>query len=67
MIPLTNLYDDYIDRPKLTEQKKSGGGGGRNNRKKNDVEVWLDYRLAQQNSLSTESKQIYQWEHSEEK
>ena len=22
MIPLTTLYDDYIDRPKLTEQKK---------------------------------------------
>ena len=21
MIPLTTLYDDYIDRPKLTEQK----------------------------------------------
>ena len=22
MIPLTFLYDEYIDRPKLTEQKK---------------------------------------------
>ena len=22
MIPLTTLYDDYIDRPKLSEQKK---------------------------------------------
>ena len=22
MIPLTILYDEYIDRPKLTEQKK---------------------------------------------
>ena len=22
MIPLTNLYNEYIDRPKLTEQKK---------------------------------------------
>ena len=37
MIPLTILYDDYIDRPKLTEQKNpfeyivpplTGGGGG---------------------------------------
>ena len=23
MIPLTFLYDEYIDRPKLTEQKKA--------------------------------------------
>ena len=23
MIPLTFLYDEYIDRPKLTEQKKN--------------------------------------------
>ena len=23
MIPLTILYDEYIDRPKLTEQKKN--------------------------------------------
>ena len=23
MIPLTTLYDDYIDRPKLSEQKKN--------------------------------------------
>ena len=23
MIPLTTLYDDYIDRPKLTEQKNN--------------------------------------------
>ena len=22
MVPLTTLYDDYIDRPNLTEQKK---------------------------------------------
>ena len=23
MIPLTILYDEYVDRPKLTEQKKN--------------------------------------------
>ena len=46
MIPLTTLYDDYIDRPNLTEQKKpiwvyssSPTNVGRNNYKNDNKEI----------------------------
>ena len=50
MIPLTTLYDEYIDRPKLTEQKKpleyivppSPLKWGRNN-KRNDNVLRMSY------------------------
>ena len=47
MIPLTTLYDYYIDRPKLTEQKKpiwvyssSRTKVGRNKKSGDTTKIW---------------------------
>ena len=54
MIPLTFLYDEYIDRPKLSEQKKpiwvysSPHKWGRNNKMSN---FWKEMNLFEQSKI----------------